>query len=39
MDDYVMGDLRNYQNTHMMRFVMKVIFYAFCCVQKEDGLL
>jgi len=39
MDEYVMYEVRNYQNFPMMRFVVNVILYAFRCDKKENWLL
>ena len=39
MDDYGMHDVRNYQKTPLIRFVIKIVLYVFYCVQKENGLL
>ena len=39
MKEYVMHDVKNYQYTPTMRYVMNVVLYASRCIRKEDGLL
>ena len=34
LDELFWHDVRNYQNAPIMRFVMNVVLYAFCCVRK-----